>query len=53
MLKEQKKPRVLKPFIAVYNGKNEQKNGNAAKPEDRLEAARKIVKRVVERVKRI
>jgi hypothetical protein len=56
MLKQEECHRVLKPFIAAYRGKDEKAKEHAAQihhNNEGLDSARKIVKRVVERVKRI
>ncbi|MDA1329984.1 MAG: hypothetical protein O3B43_02825 [Chloroflexi bacterium] len=56
MPKHEEKKRVLKPFVAQYQGKSQVSAEKQAKPKSKGEgpvAVRKVVQRVVERVARI
>jgi len=56
MLKQQHKPNVLTPFILAYREEDlsRGKKAQSAKPQDeRLKDTRKVIKRLVEGVKRI
>lgn len=56
MLKQEEKPLVLKPFVAAYLTRKDSANekpGAEKHVQNRVEAARTVIDRIVQRVKRI